>query len=56
MYNLTLRAEIRKNDDYSQFLAVEEKCLIDVESFLEVARILGQIHELGEAISKENKP
>jgi hypothetical protein len=51
-YDLSVRVAIRQSEVSGSGLAVEESAQISCETFLEVAKILGQFHELTDAIKK----
>jgi hypothetical protein len=54
-YDLWVRVEIREPAQSGSGLVVEEREQISCRTFLEVAQILGQFHELTEAIERSRK-
>lgn len=45
-YELTIQASIRPHGNYSEGLRIEETATINASTFLELAKILGQFHDL----------
>jgi hypothetical protein len=54
-FNLHIRVEIREADNYSSSsgLSVMESVSVSCTTFLEIAHVLAQFHELTEAIKRE---
>jgi len=54
-YELRVNVSIRDSEQGYGQIAVEETLPVDTASFLEMAKILGQFHDLTEAIKKTQK-
>lgn len=58
-YKLRVQCEIQQTDDnggyYGQGLRVEETIDIGATTFMEIAGVLGQYHELGEIIKRAQR-
>ena len=53
-FELSIRMEIRPADFQSSGLSIEEKAQIHCETFLEICKVLGNFHDLVDAIKKRN--
>lgn len=52
-YELSMSIDISQHPRVSQGLAIRESILINCESFMEIANILGQFHVLAKKIKEE---
>lgn len=57
-FRLQIMCEIQRTDEHGTFsgdrLAVRDEIHIQAENFFEIAQVLGQFHELAEAIRKSH--
>lgn len=58
-FKLNIRCEIVQLDDHGSWtsnrLSIQDEIGLDLESFFEVAQVLGRFHELAEVIKKERQ-
>jgi len=54
-FELIIRIEIRPADFQSSGLSIEEKAQIHCETFLEICKILGNFHDLVDAIKSNQQ-